>query len=156
MLTDFLVDVASHLEPYAPKVSVVFGESSAPVGQCPQVVVWGNSIYHSREPLTRASDDADCFYRRTYEIRYRYDTCYPIQDNDLTTAQFLEVSANLYDTADSIWCLLTSLASTGDLFDDIGGCENINVGQLSFSDPQGGIVSATGYIQVTAPCLAGS
>lgn len=156
MLIDLLVDVAELIEielPEAVKVSVTPGTPPAPASDCvPQAHVWGNAIYHSDLPNVRGSDDAGCFYRRTYDMSYRIDICYPVQADDLTTAQLLAVSSDLYNYSDTVWCAITAAASGGTLFQSISDCDAITVGELVFSEPLGGIVSATGTIQVSQPC----
>lgn len=158
MLADLLVDVTELLEvelsAYEPeRVSVWFGRPSHPTGECgPHVWVWGTTIYHSNLPNERTGPEATCFYRRTYEMRYRIDVCYPIAANDLTDTVALETAEKLYGLADDAWCAITAAASSGTLFATIGDCDDITVGELVIAEPQGGIVSAEGTIQVSNPC----
>jgi len=157
VLIDLLVDVAETLEialtPYAPqRVTVTPGEPPAPSGNCPAVWVWSSGMYHSTEGPQRSGDEAVCFYRRTYQIHYRIDICMPVEVSDLTTAQFLEVSEQIYGMSDTAWCALSYAAANSTLFQTIGDCEDVKVRELVITEPQGGFVSAEGTILVTDPC----
>lgn len=155
MLTDLLVDIAELFESLASKVQVTAGQPPAASGEdCPPTFyVWGGAIYHSAIPNQRSGTEPGCFYRRTYDISWRLDVCYPVRADgkDLTTAEWLAVSETLYGLTDQAWCALTAAASDGSLF-DLGSCEDITIGEAVFSDPHGGLVSAQGSVQVTHPC----
>ena len=156
MMIDLAVELANLIETtiVVDKVAVTAG-SPAASDKCSAVYVWGSQIFHSPQPLQVAADDAGCFYRRAYELRYRIDVCRTVTQNERTEAQQLAEATRLYDYADEVWCAITSNASAGSLFTD-SDCESVTVGALEIGDPLGDRVSAEGYVRVTYPCLPGS
>lgn len=159
-LIDLAVDLASLIEATisVEKVAVTPGEPAAS-DECSAAYVWGEQIFDSPIGVQARGDEAGCAYRRAYEIRYRIDVCMPVGQGgkEITTAQFLSKSTELYDHADDVWCALVENASAGSLFAVTGiACEDIVVGTLQIQEPQGDRVSAEGYVRVTYPCQVGS
>lgn len=160
MLVDLLVDIAALFEATlaVDKVAVTAGEPGA-TDKCSAVYVWGIRVYDSEFPLTPRGDDAGCFFRRTYEIGYRIDTCHKVRNDarELTATESLAEAQILYDLGDLAWCTLTAAIVDGTLFDAANQveCGFISVGELRY-DSQGDRHSASGTLKVTHPCVYGS
>jgi hypothetical protein len=118
---------------------------------CSAVYVWADRIYDSPVPFDVRTEPG-CFYRRTYDIRYRIDLCHQIHDDgsELTQVEALTEAVSLYDMADDVFCALTAAAVDGTLFTG-ADCEHVVIGEITFG-VDGDRVSAAGSVRVTWPC----
>ena len=156
MLIDLLVDVAALIEVTVAleKVAVSPREPAA-TDKCDAAYVWGSQIFDSPIGVQERGNEAGCFFRRAYEIRYRIDVCDPPRDDgrEHTTSDMGAKADEFYTYADDVWCAIAHAASDGTLFDppNTTKCEDIVVGPINFSG-QADRISAEGSIRVTHPC----
>jgi hypothetical protein len=106
MIIDLAVDLAALIESTVTVQKVaVTPPNPAASDNCSAVYVWADQIFDSPIGVQARGDDAGCAYRRAYELRYRIDVCMPVGagGREVTTAQFLDTSTELYDYADTVW-----------------------------------------------------
>jgi hypothetical protein len=137
------------------KIAITPAEPPA-TDECSALYVWAARIFHSPAGVVTGGDEAGCFYRRSYELRYRLDVCYPPRDDgrEYSAVEYQAKSEEIYQLADDAWCAVSADANDGLLFLGVD-CEDVVIREITI-DAQGDRVSAEGSVLLTDPCPVGS
>ena len=130
------------------RVTATAGEPAAPSGQCQAVWVWLSEVFDTAQVFQRRGDERGCLHRTALRLSIRIDSCYTERDDgaDQTDSEHLTDHDTFVDLIDTIYAGLVGRWAAGTLL-GLDSCQAGKVGDVSIGARQGGIVSASMYVE---------